>query len=373
MMGLPIADDAFQHYARAAVESGTAEQWRTPGAPFRLELAWEASAFAEYEARDALGVTTRVWPSPEAFTMPATWETVAAAVFGGMVTKGFLFWKVTVPGPAPGLRVPFNPATMRGAAGTHDLGLLISEDRSKGVLAPGWEFVGLRPAAAWEFPALEFNSGGTFEPGDWVFGMCVRRQGGTLSPKVNASGCGRKWKRHGLLTPGVIAGTEDPHGPISVVGFNLETGPLAVFWPDGATRVEHPQPVGSNKIAWHPPAPDRRLIPQGLILTHDLSNFEITQMTSGRPEPLRTSTRRVWELFRDRGFRFGAETGGGGTLDQPQGGPIIETTPMADGYPDSAAWRALGFRSPSDAAGVFSGFPWSRVRVAGSPQNIVAG
>ena len=147
-----------------------------------------------------------MWPSPESWDSPALWSTVAVFVRTGSVTKRFLWWTWQEPTPAPGVPLPWH-SSFRGAAGTHDLGLMIADNPTLGLGSPGWEVLGLRAPWPWEVPILEQRSGGGFdaERGDLVFGQLARRDPSTVGRYVGR-GMGLTPKRWGVLTPDMAAG-----------------------------------------------------------------------------------------------------------------------------------------------------------------------
>ena len=351
----------FRSWMRAEQWNAAADGRPDPG-PW-LPVSWEPSSWAEWPTAMA-ETTVAVWPSPAyAEQLAARYWSVRDLVRAADVTTttGFLWWKVTTkrPGAATGFRIPWS-STFRGAAGTTDQGLLLIADPAAGVRSAGVEL--LNPRRPWplDVPALEYLSGGTFDPDrDLVADLIAMRPAGDPDPVGNVAGMGRSWKRRGLLSPGMVEGVEAPSA-LSVVGFNLQTGPSATYLRP-ASRVEHPE-LGGGPLG--EVFPERR-VPQGLRLAASakvLTDGEIDARLRARrlSGAYLDLCRWAWRLVRSHGFVVGKETGGyrDATTGRPGGGPVIEATTAAPGYPDAARWRAVGLRSLEDALAIFDGFPW---------------
>ena len=193
----------------------------------------------------------------------------------------------------------------------------------------------------------------------------------TAAGKVIASGhrravlTGRITAHQPLRTRGYVTAVT----ALALVAFNLETGPAARYLPP-ASRVEHPEPASSNRITWHPLAPHPWLVPAGLALAADpaiLTDAEIDARLRARrlTDPYLSTCRTLWRATREFRVIVGAETGGGkdATTGRPVGSAVLEATAAARGYPDHAAWAALGIGDQAAAFGVFDGFPHDAWRV----------
>lgn len=354
---LPRAPELVQRHAETWRRYSDPTQWTNPNQPTSLQLSWEASSWPI----GAPGAPVVVWPDPQMWPQPdGTWQDLWWTVAKQLQAKPrrFLFW--TIPGKAPGIVIPLG--ALRGAQGTTDLGLLIDDDPDRPELG-GWEVLGLRPPWPWEAAQLAILSGGGFDGarGDLIAGAVARRTPATAD-RITFCGAGGP-KRCGMariLRAADLAGPGRVVEPLSVVGYNLETGPAASKRAP-ARRVEHP-----DGVSWHPDAPDRRLIPQVTWLAADpavLTDREIEARLRARGlvGPLFESCRELWRAT--RGDHVGMVVG----RDTGHGSPLVECDAMADGYPGARAWRDAGFTRPEHARDAFAGYPFEALYVVDVP------
>lgn len=294
---------------------------------------WQASAATTTRRfwRSSTGNSTNAAPWDE----PVRWETL-----GGAVT----------------FTVPWGPG-WKGAGGTTDQFILI--DEADGY---GWEIQGGRQASWWDVFLINLRPGlpRKATTSDWVCDAAARRTPDNAFAYTRR-GMGRVPQRTGVVTAAEVAAARaDGHRGVghmlAVCAAMMETGPAAECL-SPATRVEM-SAANNGMLSTHPNAPHPRLTKQGLRLASDLTEDEIDDLLAAL-EPTDTAwraTRKVWWMtLSEHGMCVGATTG--------RGDPTIETTTMARGYPEYAAWSALGHTTADRKRKVFEGYPWNRLYV----------
>ena len=306
---------------------GRYQQWLTPGAPFKLGIAFDSwGAWPEFKTAAAT-TTVRIWPNPSLEEETARWSTI----------------------PAFPLTIPWNPAWLTQLPSGSDRGCLVTYPDGT-----GYEILALHRPILFEEFALGVATEGAYQAGDLMCDQITWRKLDNIR-EYNGRGMGEECKITGLLTGTDLLGTDIKHA-LAVVGFNLETGPSANY-ADPATRVEHP---GSTNTftGYHPNAPDSRLIPQGtrlyLNMTSTAMNAWATKKwPSSGDATLKKTGLKLARCLKYYGIIIGAESG--------HGDPLIEATGRYG--TDSATFMKSGLSSAAVCATVLDGLDWTKLRV----------